>query len=439
MEIQRIVINGMSVAIPDYYQKVDSMPEDPKDSVPYMTHTERVLCFVLLFPIEGAMIMPCDKEKVIDGVHQTLEENQELIEVETGSDYVYSIVKSLKEPTGVIYALNFQKFYPESVLKVQAFFEENDTTGMRDSIVYELCRRENLVGTEDDPFAGWVKDPYDENFKKGAFDEMIPESPLSMCRELIRCLKHNKDHEKDNTEVKNNESFAKNTCDKYDYIIAACCGGIAGIIDVIFVRNPSSSKIGDAVDKSADGFVKKAAQFFWKNDKRTEGKSKKLPESLNQCVGYLERAFPVNYDARYASDLNVSEGVLAGMGPKNHHLYSLAHSPDIIGLVFSIIDQYSADGSASFIDQGHMIHVVPKKTSGAVPYLQGSDHKSKLFCGFINWIGHMLSDMVGSSSTRQQGKEGRGMGLPMPFYNMFLHCDFGDFNGNTLAETMIQV
>ena len=164
-----------------------------------------------------------------------------------------------------------------------------------------------------------------------------------------------------------------------------------------------------------------------------------MPESLNQCVSYLEQAFPVNYDARYASDLNVDEGVLAGMGPKNHHLYSLAHSPDIIGLVFSIIDQYSEDGSASFIDHGHIIHAVPKKTSGAVPYLQGSDHTSKLFCGFVNWIGHMLSDMVGSSSSRQTGKTGRGMGIPMPFYNMLLRCDFGNFNGSTLAETMIKV
>lgn len=170
------------------------------------------------------------------------------------------------------------------------------------------------------------------------------------------------------------EGLIKNNCDKYDFIIAACCGGLAGIIDVIFVGDPSSSKIGDAVDNAADGFVKKAAQFFWKNDKRStkDGKSKHMPESLNQCINYLEQAFPVNYDARYAKDLNVAEGVLDGMGPRNHHLYSLAHSPDIIGLIFSIIDQFSEDGSASFIDKGHIIHVVPKKTSGAVPYAKAN-------------------------------------------------------------------
>lgn len=236
------------------------------------------------------------------------------------------------------------------------------------------------------------------------------------------------------------EKFNSLKCDKWDYMFASCCGALAGIIDVIFVGISGNSKLGVASDKLADNYVMKTAQFFWQKDERTKGKSKKMPESLEQCISYLEQAFPVNYDARYAKDLAVEDGMLNGMNPKNHHLLSLSHSPDIIGLVFSIIDQYNPEGSASFIDDGRIIHVIPnKKKNGSIPYLQGKDYKSKLFCGFINWIGHLLSDIVGSSSTRKEGKTGRGMGVPMPFYSMLLMCKLGEGDGNEFANTMIKV
>lgn len=233
------------------------------------------------------------------------------------------------------------------------------------------------------------------------------------------------------------DDWSKAKCDKYDYMIAAFCGGAAGLVDVFFVGDPLTSVLGKQVDKVADGFVQKAAQFFWKNDQRTTGKSKKMPQSLEQCISYLEQAFPVNYDARYAKDLVVEDGVLSGMRPLNHHLISLAHSPDPIGLIFSIIDQFM--GYATFVDKGKIIHVIPKKTSGAIPYMQGTNLISMLFCGFVNWIGHLLSDLVGSSSTRKAGKTGRGAGIPMPFYELFLLCDFGNIDGKTFSETMISV
>ena len=226
-------------------------------------------------------------------------------------------------------------------------------------------------------------------------------------------------------------------CDKYDYMIAAFCGGVAGLVDVFFVGDPLTSKLGKSVDKVADGLTKKAAQMFWSKDPRQSGKPKKMPQTLEQCISYLEQAFPVNYDARYAKDLVVEEGVLAGMRPANHHLLSLAHSPDPIGLIFSIIDQFM--GYATFVDKGKIIHVIPKKTSGAIPYMQGTTLPSMLFCGFVNWIGHLMSDLVGSSSTRRAGKTGRGAGIPMPFYELFLACDFGNIDGKTFSETMVRV
>ena len=233
------------------------------------------------------------------------------------------------------------------------------------------------------------------------------------------------------------EEWKQTKCDKEDYLIAVFCGAIAGLMDVFFVGDPVTSKLGKSVDSVADDLVKKAAQFFWNNDTRKKGKSRKKPQTLEQCISYLEQAFPVNYDARYSQDLLTEDGVLSHMTPKNHHLLSLAHSPDPIGLIFSVIDQFT--GYATFVNKGKIIHVVPKKTSGAIPYMQGTNLPSMLFCGFVNWIGHLISDLAGSSSTRQPGKSGRGAGIPIPFYELFLLCDFGNIDGNTLSETMIQV
>lgn len=128
-------------------------------------------------------------------------------------------------------------------------------------------------------------------------------------------------------------------CDKYDYLIAVFSGLSAGMIDAFFVGEPMSGSLGKAVDGQADQFVMKATQIFWSMDNRPN-KPKCCPESIHTCISYMEQAFPVSYDARYAADLNVGDGVLSGMTPSNHHLKSLSHATDIFGLVFSIIDQF---------------------------------------------------------------------------------------------------
>lgn len=127
------------------------------------------------------------------------------------------------------------------------------------------------------------------------------------------------------------------------------------------------------------------------------------------------------------------------MAPKNHHLLSLAHSPDVVGLLFSILDQFT--GSASFVDNGKVIRLIPIKDvrNNKVMYMQGTNIQSKLFCGVCNWLGHLASDLCGSSSTRRVGKTGRGVGLPMPFYNLFLIMNFGDFDGKSFADIAVKI
>lgn len=234
--------------------------------------------------------------------------------------------------------------------------------------------------------------------------------------------------------------WGREKCDKYDYMIAAFCGLSAGIIDALFVGTPTHGKLGQMTDKAADDMVQRIAGVLWSGDGRSfaDGKPKKAPDTLEKAISYLEQSFPVNYDARYGQDLLDGRSI-SSMSPKNHHLMSLAHSPDIVGLLFSILDQFT--GKASFINHGKIIRLLPVKDArnNKVMYMQGSNFESKIFCGICNWLGHLASDLCGSSSTRRSGKTGRGAGLPMPFYDLFLIMDFGNFDGNSFADIAIKV
>lgn len=235
--------------------------------------------------------------------------------------------------------------------------------------------------------------------------------------------------------------WSNDKCDKYDYMIAAFCGMMAGIVDALFVGAPGQGKLGQLTDKGADQMVQKIAKMLWNGDGRStiDGKPRNAPATLEQAISYLEQSFPVNYDARYVADVLDADGNLSSMRPQNHHIMSLAHSPDIIGLLFSILDQFT--GKASFIDNGKIIRVIPVRDprNNKVMYMQGTNIQSKLFCGVCNWLGHLMSDLCGSSSTRRAGKTGRGAGLPIPFYELFLLMDFGDFDGKTFADIAVKV
>ena len=150
-------------------------------------------------------------------------------------------------------------------------------------------------------------------------------------------------------------------------------------------------------------------------------------DDVKSAIGFLEKKFPVNYDQRHSGDV----GKKFKMTTKNHHLKSLAHSPSPIGLFFSILNQFTS--TATFIDDGHLITIDTETNE-----LQGKNFISKIFCGIFNWIGHIMSDVAGSS-----GASGRGSGVTIPFYELFLLCDYGSVqvgqNRFTLAQLATKV
>lgn len=215
--------------------------------------------------------------------------------------------------------------------------------------------------------------------------------------------------------------FYHDKCDKYDYLIAAGCGVIAGLVDIFLVGEPRDSKLQVWTDAQVD----KTVMAFAKTCGWTPKAGKE--NSVASAIGFLEKKFPVNYDQRHTGDV----GGLFTMGTKNHHMKSLAHSPDVIGLFFSILNQFTS--TSSFLHDGQLITIQTDTFE-----LQGHDFVSKLFCGVTNWFGHLMSDVAGSS-----GATKRGSGVVIPFFELFQLCDFGSFqvgkHRNTLATVATKV
>lgn len=234
------------------------------------------------------------------------------------------------------------------------------------------------------------------------------------------------------------QDYSTITLDNIESSISAISGIICGLIDAFFVGKPNDSKLGNVVDNTFDNIVCRFTKFIWKTDsnelKEQLGLNKKCPEGIASCIGYLEKRFKVPYDARYAKDVNLTSEELS-MNPLNHHLKNLDHAPDIIGLFFSIIDQFT--NSATFVSDGRLIHVDVDESKAIVLY--GTNIISKIFCAFVNWLGHIMSDIVGSSGTRGHDNAKRGAGVCAPFYELFQFLDIGNLGDEQKSIADISV
>lgn len=195
----------------------------------------------------------------------------------------------------------------------------------------------------------------------------------------------------------NEESLRKLTpeCDKLDYTLAATCGAICGIIDIFLVGKPCESPVGEITDEWFGNRTKDFAKLCgWDSNKKG---------SLSSAIEHLEKKFKIPYDQRGAGD---AASWIFDLNPSNHHFKSLGHNPTICGLFFSVMDQFT--NTSHFISDGQLISLQDADDKFA---LKGNTIPGKLFCGFMNWFGHIISDISGSSSSSK-----RGMGIPSPLW-----------------------
>lgn len=196
--------NEIKINIPTDFKKLNSLPEDPINSNSYGKQTESSNCFIMVSSISKQSSMPYGNAKaVIDGIHGALGITQGLVEVKTGltkkqKKYIYSIVKSKLQPSGMQYILTMHIDEYDYCVNIQSFFDEVGTTGLRDTLIMNKMINEGKIAPSN--MEGWFKDPYNENYKRGItmnlsekeeYDVMFPHHPLSQTRNLIKYIIEN--------------------------------------------------------------------------------------------------------------------------------------------------------------------------------------------------------------------------------------------------------
>ena len=178
--------------------------------------------------------------------------------------------------------------------------------------------------------------------------------------------------------------------DKWDYLVAVASGILCGMLDILWVGDFSLENGRAFASDKVDGFVEKTAKILgFKGD------------DLKDAVKFLEDKFPIPGDGN-TPDFG---------GGLQHHLRDFAHHPTIVGLIFSLLTQFTGMSYGTDVNGAFKVVPVPDKSKAFI----GNDIPDKLFKGTVVWFFHLVSDMAGSSSTA--GITG-GTGIPGPILSL---------------------
>ncbi|WP_255884434.1 MULTISPECIES: M48 family metallopeptidase [unclassified Ruminococcus] len=188
-----------------------------------------------------------------------------------------------------------------------------------------------------------------------------------------------------------------NNADRRDYALAVGSGILCGIIDSVFVGEFSLDEANQWGNEKTSAFVMKVA--------KTQGYNGNSPA---EAIKYLEDMFPIAAD-------KVTDQFGGG---SYHHLRDFSHHPTPVGLVCSILTQFT--GKVYGTDFHGMFQAVSLNEDGLS--LIGKNFPEKIMFGVINWAFHMVSDIAGSSGSVRKGN--LGTGLPGPLASMLKELSF---------------
>lgn len=179
-----------------------------------------------------------------------------------------------------------------------------------------------------------------------------------------------------------------NHADKADYAFAVASGVLAGLVDSLFVGEFSIEYANQWGNQQTEKLVLKVAKYQGYGG-----------TDLGQAIKYLEDQFPIAADKATA----VFGGGL------QHHLRDFSHHPTPLGLVCSILTQFT--GNVYGTDVAGAFQCVPLNKDGL--NLVGKSFPEKIMLGVVNWFFHMVSDVAGSSGSVMKGSFGTGLPGPL--------------------------
>ena len=174
-----------------------------------------------------------------------------------------------------------------------------------------------------------------------------------------------------------------------DYVFAAASGTLMGALSVLWQKDLDLADARKLGSEKIEKIVIGAAQRV--------GLKKENP-SIADAIRFLEDNFPFVGD-------KLTDVFGGGL---QHHLRDFSHHPSPVGLVCSILMQFTGKGFGTTTDGSFAIFDLPAEAlkDGR---LFGRNAEEKFLYGTLNWVLHLISDMAGSSST-----PGAGTGIPGP-------------------------
>lgn len=195
-----------------------------------------------------------------------------------------------------------------------------------------------------------------------------------------------------------------NHADGLDYTIAVASGIISGAIDIFYVGEFSLDRGKEWSNEKVNKFVINVANTTgYKGD------------DLKGAIRHLEQFG------------TPSDSVTSQFGGgRQHHLRDFAHHPTLVGLIFSLLTQFT--GMAYGTNTMGSFQVIPVENKSFI----GKNFPEKITFGLIYWFLHMASDMAGSNANA-----GAGTGLPGPILSLVKELSsIPIFNNNKMVKEL---
>ena len=186
-------------------------------------------------------------------------------------------------------------------------------------------------------------------------------------------------------------SLLSSQADQLDYLISIASGLLCGALDILWAGDFDLTQGRALAGQEIERFVVKAAKLLG-----YQGEAE-----ISSAVRFLKKKFPLPSDGN-TPDFG---------GGLQHHLRDFAHHPTPVGMLFSLLTQftgkcYGTDKSGKFL-----IVDAAEKSKDFI----GGSGPEKLWNGVVVWFFHLVSDMAGSSGSA--GKSG-GTGIPGPILSL---------------------